>query len=172
MASVHGTMPAFGRPTAIAPYMSGRPATSATATFPGSPRRFNTGEYANITTRAAAPTSTAVPLTRAAAANPTNVPPATHRSAVPRASRPAASGRGAQPRVERRIAQHREGARGHRRDIPARCEETGLPVHDHFRQASDGARHHRHRARHRLEGGEPERFRLGWQEEQVAASQD
>src|SRR5438552_13071666 len=93
MASVHGTMPAFGRPTAIAPYASGRPGTRAPATFPGSPRRFNTGEYANITTGAAAPTSTAVPLTRAAAANPTNVPPATHRSAVPRASRPAASGR-------------------------------------------------------------------------------
>src|SRR5882724_3431059 len=103
-ARIQGTIPAAACPTAMAPYMSGRPATSATATFPTTPRRLSTGEYRASTAKAARPTSTAVPLTSAAAPSPTTAPPATHRSAVPRATRPAASGRSAPGRFTRSAA--------------------------------------------------------------------
>src|SRR5437879_2227954 len=103
-ASVQGTSPLAGRPTASAPYRSGRPATSATAAFPANPRRFSTGEYSIITPSAPSPTNSAVPLTSAAAPSPTSVPPTTHRSAVPRARRPAASGRPEGPRFTRSAA--------------------------------------------------------------------
>src|SRR5882724_7038958 len=103
-ARIQGTMPAAARPTAMAPYMSGRPATTATATFPTTPRRLSTGEYSRSTAKAASPTSTAVPLTSAAAPRPTTAPPATHRSAVPRVTRPAARGRSPPGRFRRSAA--------------------------------------------------------------------
>src|SRR6266571_3885491 len=103
-ARIQGTMPAAACPTAMAPYMSGRPPTSATATFPGRPRRLSTGEYRTSTAKAARPTSTAVPLTSAAAPSPTTAPPATHRSAVPRVTRPEASGRSPPGRFTRSAA--------------------------------------------------------------------
>src|SRR5919197_3621300 len=100
-AGIHGTTPAAALATASAPYRSARPATSATARFPGRPRRFSNGEYASITPRAPSPTSSAVPLTNAAAAVPASAPPTTHRSAVPRFTRPAARGRAAAPGLAR-----------------------------------------------------------------------
>src|SRR5712691_11270934 len=84
--------------------MSGRPPTSATATFPGRPRRLSTGEYSTSTAKAARPTSTAVPLTNAAAPSPITAPPATHRSAVPRVTRPVASGCSPPDRLTRSAA--------------------------------------------------------------------
>src|SRR5438132_92917 len=99
-----GTIPAAACPTARAPYMSGRPPRSATATFPGRPRRLSTGEYSPSTAKAARPTSTAVPLTKAAAPSPITAPPATHRSAVPRVTRPVARGRSPPDRLTRSAA--------------------------------------------------------------------
>src|SRR2546426_8048043 len=103
-ARIQGTIPAAACPTAMAPYMSGRPPTSATATFPGRPRRLSTGEYSPSTAKAARPTITAVPLTKAAAPSPITAPPATHRSAVPRVTRPVARGRSPPDRLTRSAA--------------------------------------------------------------------
>src|SRR5207253_1896453 len=215
-ARIQGTIPAAACPTAMAPYMSGRPPTSDTATFPGRPRRLSTGEYSPSTAKAARPTSTAVPLTKAAAPTPITAPLATHRSAVPRVTRPpartpaaasskllirtsrsrsvtqhvlvqllvarhdavgrelerAAGGGGAHPGVEGTIAQHAKALRDHGRDIPLGREESRLTGHHHLGEAAHGGRDDRYGARHRLERGEAERFRLARQQEQVAASQD
>src|SRR5436853_5202153 len=103
-ARIQGTMPAAACPTAMAPYMSGRPPTSDTATFPGRPRRLSTGEYSPSTAKAARPTSTAVPLTKAAAPTPITAPLATHRSAVPRVTRQVARGRSPPDRLTRSAA--------------------------------------------------------------------
>src|SRR5438128_10838967 len=267
-ARIQGTIPAAACPTATAPYMSGRPATSATARFPGSPRRLSTGEYRTSTAKAARPASTAVPLTSAAAPSPTTAPPATHRSAVPRVTRPAASGRSLPGRftrsaarsqmslstlpaipnptaataasartlgvcsapsaiqppastpaaassrllirtsrstsvtqhvlvhllvarhdavgrelqraagggvahagLERTVAQHPEAVGDHRFDVPRRCEEARLSVHDDLGEAAHGAGEDRHVPRHRLEGRKAETLGLGREQDQSAATQ-
>src|SRR3989454_1409113 len=103
-ARIQGTIPAAACPTATAPYMSGRPATSATARFPGSPRRLSTGEYRTSTAKAARPASRAFPLTSAAAPSPTTARPATHGSAVPGVPRRGASGRSPPGRFTRSAA--------------------------------------------------------------------
>src|SRR5436309_8010641 len=93
-ASTQGTTPAAGRPTAM-------------ATFPATPAGLRSGEYAAITTSAAIPTRSAVPLTRAAMATPMKIPAAATRCAVSRRSRPAATGRSPPGRFTRSAATSR-----------------------------------------------------------------
>src|SRR5438034_239187 len=92
--------------------------------------------------------------------------------AVGRELERAAGGGGAHPGVEGTIAQHAKAVRDHGRDVPLGREESRLPGHDHLGEAAHGGRDDRYGACHRLERGEAERFCLGRQQEQVAASQD
>jgi len=67
-------------------------ATSATATFPSTPRRLSTGEYSTSTAKAARPTSTAAPLT-SAGTEPGHRAAGDAQVGRARVTRPAASGR-------------------------------------------------------------------------------
>src|SRR5438874_865392 len=167
-ASTHGTTPAAGRPTASAPYQSGRPATAAMATLPGNPDGLRSGEYSAITANAARPTRSAVPLTSAAATTPTKTPTPTTRWAASRRTRPAATGRS----PAGRFAQHRDRPCGHLVHRPDGSEVARFAVGDDLRQPAGAARDDRDAARHRLERGEAEGLALRRQQEQVRAAQD